>query len=134
MQLDTLLRSLGIESTMVSDSELVKVVRRLESKPLTDEDLESISKFDIMILGPLAELFFLQKLLYRNVQNKFLRNKPRFIRVYPNEQNDKIVARVELVYDEGVKTGTCQRKGLTREDLIREVYSLRQMGYPIGVM
>ena len=130
MQLDTLLRSLGIESTMVSDSELVKVVRRLESKPLTDEDLESISK----ILGPLAELFFLQKLLYRNVQNKFLRNKPRFIRVYPNEQNDKIVARVELVYDGWVKTGTCQRKGLTREDLIREVYSLRQMGYPIGVM
>ena len=62
--------------------------------------------------------------------------KPNFIRVYPYIQNgnEGLAYRLELVYDEGIQSGTFIPKNGTRAVLYQSIEFLRRQGYSVGLM
>ena len=72
--------------------------------------------------------------VYRRVKSFIIYTEPNSVRVYLNhQQNGKQPIRIELVYDEGIKSGLMDIESSKKPNLLETAHNIKLKGIPINV-
>ena len=118
---------------LTDSSGIIRQVTSLKGSSLMDNERIDQGTSPLEILVKATKI--MERMLSRYIKYTFTGNKPTFIRVYLGQpQNGERNVRVELIYDDGVKTGTSRMKIETELEFFRSINFLRRRGYSIGLM
>ena len=129
------IRYMQKKENISNKSELVRRVVSLEERAFFDDEREDLnSNYLVRVVPIIGDIIEIPKLVKRNLTHLIRHRKPKSLMIYQRQESDIVGLRVELVYDEGLKTDHWTKKPNEVIDLPQSINFLARRGYPVFQM
>ena len=129
------IRYMRRKESIADNSELVEKVIKLEARPFFDDERYDMNSNHLVHGVPIiGEIIKIPEIIKRYLIHLTRHRTPKYLRLYPRQESDMASIKVELVYDEGVKTDHWTKKMSEAVDLPQSLKFLKRRDYVVFQM